>query len=279
MYDDILPGIDLAKDPIREEYMDGYLDWDEIAFLNKKGFFTRRDPRYVETFRILKSWRKYFQKDMSTTRLERLFVNGRAAMWWNGSWAVNRLSRDSEVDFDWGIFYLPPIPRSHSRFANGHDQVVIGGSGTQFEVTNSAFDDTRDPATSTKLKRTIAFLQFLTVPENAERVISEILAFLPNVVGAEPRPELRPFAEILKRKYTTTKWVFTFDLRFNEIFRRMLDLHLNGGIEEDEFLDWMEKNNRTASETVVRRKNIDLSKFESAWQAKATIRARMEGLP
>ncbi|MCB8933279.1 MAG: extracellular solute-binding protein, partial [Chthonomonadaceae bacterium] len=39
-YGEILPGIDLAKDPVREAYMKGYLDWDELAFLNSKGFFT-----------------------------------------------------------------------------------------------------------------------------------------------------------------------------------------------------------------------------------------------
>lgn len=279
LYGEILPGIDLTKDPIREAYMDGYLDWDEIAFLNTKGFFTRRDPRYVETFRVLKSWRRFWEKNMSTNELSKLFVTQKGAMWWTGSWAVNRMVNDPDIRFDWGVFYLPAIPRSTNRFADGHEQVVIGGSGTQFEVTNSAFDDTHDPATSVKLKRTIAFLQYLTEPKNTDTVVNEILAFLPNINGVDPRPELLPFDEFLKRKYTTTKWLYTFDLRFNEIYRRMLDLYLNDGIGEDEFLDWMEKNVRTASETVVRRKGLDLSKFEATWQENAGLRAGMKELP
>jgi raffinose/stachyose/melibiose transport system substrate-binding protein len=279
MYQSVIPAIDLARDPLRDSYLKGYLDWDEISFLNKKGFFTRRDPRYVETFRILKAWRRFFQKNMNTSELSKLFVTQKAAMWWNGSWAVNRMARDPDVTFDWGVFYLPPIPNSYSRFADGHDQVVIGGSGTQFEVTNSAFNDTRDPRTSEKLKRCIAFLQFLTVPKNTDRVVNEILAFLPNVVGAEPRPELIPFHEFLQRRYTTTKWLYTFDLRFNEIFKRMLDLYLNDGISEGEFMEWMESNVQSATETIVRRKHLNLTKFDAKWRELAPIRARMKDLP
>lgn len=278
LYGEILSGIDLAKDPVREAYMDGYLDWDELAFLHGKGFFTRRDPRFVETFRILKAWRRFFQKNMAS-EIFKLFVTQQGAMLWDASPTVARLEGDPDLEFEWGVFYLPPIPRSFSRFADGHPMVVIGGSGTQLEVTNSAFNDTRDPATSTKLKRAIAFLQFLTVPRNAERVVNEILALLPNIEGVSPRSELMPFHEILQRKYTTTKWLYSFDLRFNEIYRRMLELYLDEGIDEDEFMGWMESNMRTASETVVRRKQIDLSKFEPRWRELAPLRAGMKELP
>jgi raffinose/stachyose/melibiose transport system substrate-binding protein len=279
LYQQILPGIDLTSDPLRAKYLQGYLDWDEISFLNEKGFFTRRDPRYVEVFRILKDWRRYFEKDTSSTDLTKMFVKQQGAMYWESSGIVNKLSRDPDVGFKWGIFYLPPITKSYDRFANGHPMVVIGGAGTQLEVTNSAFDDTHNPATSEKLKRTIAFLQFMTVPKNADRVVNEVLAFLPNIVGVQPHPELLPFDEILKRRYTTTKWLYTFDLRFNEIFVRMLDLYLNNGIDEDEFMDWMEKNVRTATETVVKRKHLNLTKFDEKWNELAPIRATETDLP
>jgi raffinose/stachyose/melibiose transport system substrate-binding protein len=279
MYQGIVPGIDLARDPKRDAYLQGYLDWDEISFLNRKGFFTRRDPRFVETFRLLKNWRRYFQKDMSSTELTKLFVSQQGAMYWDGSWTVNKLTRDPDVNFEWGVFYLPPIPKGYNRFSDGHPMVVIGGSGTQLEVTNSAFNDTHNPATSEKLKRTIAFLQFITVPRNVDAVVNEITAFLPNVVGVEPKPELMPFHLFLQRRYTTTKWLYTFDLRFNEILTRMLNLYLNDGISEDEFMGWMETNVRTATETVVKRKGIDLSKFDAKWNELAPLRSKAVDLP
>lgn len=278
LYGEIIAGIDLTEDENRVASMPHYLDWDEIAFLNKKGFFTRRDPRFMETFRLLKAWREYWPKNMSTD-LMKMFASQQGAMLWDGSWAVNKLTRDPDLAFEWGVFYLPAIPRTYNKFADGHRQTVIGGSGTQLEITNSAFDDTHDRATSIKLKRTVAFLQYMTIPKNTSLVVNEVLAFLPNVVGAEPHKELLPFHEFLQRDTAPTKWLFTFDLRFNEIYKRMLDLYLNGGLSESEFMDWMESNLSTASDTVVKRKGIDLSSFEPKWQEKAPLRAGMTGLP
>ena len=279
LYESIMPGLKLKQDPSRAEHLSEFFDWDELAYLNGKGYFTRRDPRFVQVFRVLKAWRRCFEKDMSSSDLTKLFVTQRGAMYWTGSWEVNRLARDPDVGFDWGLFYLPPIPKSYNRFADGHDQCVIGGSGTQFEVTNSAFNDTHDPATSEKLKRTIAFIQYMTAPANVDRVVNEILCFLPNVVGVNPKPELMPFDTILQRKFANTKWLYTFDLRFDEILRRMLDLYVNDGITEDEFMGWMEANLRMASDTIVKRMQLNLSKFDRRWRELAPVRRQYRELP
>ena len=39
LYNNLLPGIDLVRDPKREAYLQGYLDWDEICFLHDRGYF------------------------------------------------------------------------------------------------------------------------------------------------------------------------------------------------------------------------------------------------
>lgn len=149
----------------------------------------------------------------------------------------------------------------------------------QFVVTNTAFSDTADMATSERLKRAVAFLQFLTLPENADRAVNEVLSMLPNVKGVAPHPELQPFDDFLDRRYTTTKWSYTFDMRFNEILVRMLDLYLNGGIEEDEYLAWTERNLAFAVQTTARRKKIDFDAIQRAWDALAPVRKNMKGLP
>jgi len=279
LYYEILPGIDLVQDPVREQYLEGYLDYDEICFLHSKGFFTRRDPRYTALWKTLKDWRQYWNKDLSATDRMRLFVNQEGAMMWEGSWCVQKLARDPEIDFDWGVFYLPPITKETCKYACGVDMCVIGGVAMQYEVTNSAISDTGDPETSERLQRVIQFLQFLTLPRNTDRVVNETLAFLPNIVGVPVHPELQPFDDILRRRYTTTKWIFTFDLRFNEIQNRMLELYLNDGLTFDEFMDWIENNLDQAIATIERRKHLDFTEIEKRWNELAPVRAGMEGLP
>jgi ABC-type glycerol-3-phosphate transport system substrate-binding protein len=259
--------------------MEGYLDWDEISFLYQQGFFSRHDPRYIQLWRILKHWRKYFGKDISTADTTRLFIMQKGAMFWQFSGFVQKLTKDPDIDFDWGVFYPPPIPEEYNKYCDGHSMCVIGGAAVQLCVSNSSYKDTGDPATSERLKRCIAFLQFLTTPENTHEVVNEMTFFLPNIRGVDPRPELKYFDEILRRRYTTTKWFYTFDLKFNEILLRTLELYLNDGISEEDFLLWMEDNMDAAVTNVIRRKDLDLSNLEDEWKNLAPQRKDAEGLP
>lgn len=280
LYRDIRATLDLKKDPKRDVFYKGYLDWDEIAFLNSKGFFTQQDPRWAEMFRILKDWRRHMPKDLGAADYNREFVQGKGAMYWTSSLFVQRLMRDPQRKFEWGVFYLPPITRETSRYAGGYSQCIIGEAATQFVVTNSSYSDTGSAETSTKLKRCVQFLQFATTPENCDRVVNEMVALMPNVLGVPDRPELKPFIEnLVERPYTTTKWLYTFDLRFSEVMNRMLYLYLMDGVPEQEFMDWMAKNVQAACATVVRRKNLDLTPHAAAWTEAAPLRAAMEDLP
>ncbi len=279
LYYNLLPGIDLSKDPKREPYLQGYLDWDEICFLHGHGFFSPRDERYRTLWRLMKEFRQYANKNLATTDLTREFVTQRGAMHWNSSNFCYRLIADKQLGFEWGVFYPPQFTDNTTPYASHVPMCVIGGSANQIEVTNSAFGDTGDPKTSERLKRVIALLQFLTLPENCERIVNEYPCLIPNVVGVPVLPQLRPFEQILDRRYTTTKWVFTFDLKFSEIQRRMLELYLNDGIDLDGFLAWQEDNLDNACGNLVNRKPIDTARMEAAWEELAPVRATMKDLP
>lgn len=280
MYGDLRELLDLNYDPRRGDYLHGYLDLDEILFLHRKGFFKPTDPRWREVFRVLKEWRPYMSKDLNASSdMFRSFATQRGAMYWMHSMVVPRLVRDPDRTFEFGIFYLPPISRSYSRFARGAEQCVIGGSGSQYNVTNSAYRDTGDPRTSERLKRVVAFLQFLTLPENCDAVVNEQIAMLPNIKGVEPHRELEPFDRFLRQRYAMTKWFFSFDLRFGEVLLRMLELYLNGGMSEAEFFARMERNLQAASETLVRRKSLDLERYEKVWAEREPLRRPVSELP
>ncbi len=282
-YAEILPGIDLVQDPVREQYLQGYLDWDEIAFLYGRGFFTGGDARYREIFSVMKDWRRYWNQDLSVRSMDRMrpFIRQEGLMIWDSSQLTHRLEMDKTLGFEYGVFYLPPLTEATSRFAPRRllPTCVIGGAATQFSVTNRAFSDTSDPATSERLRRVIQFLQFMCLPENAQRITNESLQFIPNIVGVQPRPEMQPFIEILKRRYTTTKWVATFDLQFNDILQRMLGLYLNGGCDLDECLSNMERALELGAERAIHRKKPDLAMLERRWKELAPLRRSMKELP
>jgi len=286
LYHRLLPGIDLAQDPTREPYLQGYLDWDELAFLHEKGFFGRDDPRYVQIWERMRELKGYTNQDLVSTDTVREFVTQRAAMIWHVSSLSYRLAEDRDLGFKWGVFYLPRFTKKTSEFASETPMCVIGGAATQLEVTNRAISDT-DPSLpmserierSERLKRVIALLQFLCLPKQNERIVNEYAGFVPNIVGVPVLPILKPFEEILDRRYTTTKWIFTFDLRFSEIQQRMLMLYLTDGIDLDGFLDWQGRNLTAACANLRRRKPIDFERLNRAWQERAATRAKMPGLP
>src|SRR5215217_5828200 len=134
---------------------------------------------------------------------------------------------------------------------------VIGGSAMQFSVTNSAWSDTGNRDTSERLKRVIAFLQFLTTPKNCDAVVNEQIALLPNTKGVDPHPELVPFDQFLARHYSMTKWFYTFDLQWDQVLMRMLELYLNDGATEDQYLDMIEKDLDRTTKRTMQRKSLD----------------------
>jgi raffinose/stachyose/melibiose transport system substrate-binding protein len=286
LYYDLLPGIDLAQDPTREPYLEGYLDWDELAFLRSKGFFGADDPRYRQLWQIMREMKSYTNANLMSEDLVREFVTERGAMIWSVSSLSYRLQADRSLGFDWGVFYLPPFTKQTSPHASGEPMCVIGGAATQLEVSNSAVSDT-DPslpmvermARSERLQRVIAFLQFICLPEHNATIVNEYAALLPNIVGVPTLPILEPFARILERRYTTTKWIFTFDLRFSEIQRRMLELYLTDGIDLEGFLRWQEQNLDASMAAMRQRKQPDMERLERRWQELAPVRAGMADLP
>ena len=199
---------------------------------------------------------------------------------------VNRLLADPNRGFDFGIFYLPPISSSYSRFAHGKDMCVIGGSAMQYSITNSAVSDI-DPKLpfaqrieqSERLKRVVAFLQFLTTPANCDMVVNEQIALLPNVKGVEPHPELQPFDDILQRHYSMTKWLYTFDNQWNQVLMRMLELYLNDGIDREHFTQVIEQDLERATQRITKRKSLDFTALKKAWDERAAKRAAFKELP
>ena len=180
-------------------------------------------------------------------------------MTWDGSWFSRRLLYDPYLDFEWGIFYLPKITQSTSRFGSGADASVIGGAAIQLHVTNSAkiYDH---------LDEVIDFLMFYTAPQNFEKVINETMMFLPNIKGVEIPRELDPINSIFQRRYCSIKWLESFDPKYKSYWRRMFDLFLNDGLSLDQYLEKLENNFQQLINEKLMKENWNFSEYEQKWQ-------------
>ena len=254
---DVEPSLETQK-----AYLSHYLSLKEVAFLFRKGFFTRKDSRWVEMYRILKAWRAYWSKELKNTDASYLFLTRRAAMVWDGSWFARRLLLDPYLEFEWGIFYLPKITRATSRFAIGVDASVIGGAAIQLHVTNSA-------QRYEHMDQVIDYLMFITAPQNLEAVINEAMMFLPNVNGVRMADELAPIHEIFQRRYCSIKWLESFGTRYKSDWRRILDLFLNDGISLETYLERLESIFERYLNEKAHENNWDFTEYEATWQKKS----------
>jgi len=260
LYHEIIDKMDVEPSiETKQDYLTHYLTPKEVAFLYSKGFFTRKDNRWIEMHRILKDWRKYWAKELKNTDQARLFLTKRVAMVWDGSWFSRRLLFDPYIDFEWGIFYIPKITKETSKFGIGVDASVIGGAAIQLHVTNSAkiYDH---------FDQVIDFLMFYTAPQNFERVLNETMMFLPNIKGIKIPKELAPIHDIFQRRYCSIKWLESFDSRYKSYWRRMLDLFLNDGISLDNYLAKLEINFKQYIDEKTKQGNWDFSEHEKKWQ-------------
>jgi len=234
LYHDILPQLDLLPSaPNAQGYLGHYLEPHEAGFLFTKGFFTRRDPRWRETYRLLREWREGWAKELKNTDPIRSFMIGRLAILWTGSWFIRRMATDPYIDFEWGVAYLPRITRETSRFASGTPATVIGGAAVQLHITNSA-------VINGTVEDCVDFLMYVSAPQNIEALASEALVFIPNIEGAKVDERLAPFQDIFQRPYCAVKWLDSLEGEPKKYFRRMLDYYLNDGVDLDGFLQMLE---------------------------------------
>jgi len=188
LFGDLIPKMD-----VRKRLFNSFpVDTQEFVRAYKKGIWTIRDPRYAEQMMLIKEWSKYWNKDWTTSSGRRAFVIGRAAMFWDGSWATPTLLRDKLRKFEFGVFPVPRLTKETSKYAGDIPAHSLGGAfGIQYGITSSAIR-------TKKVDLAVDFLQFVTAPENLGPLVSEAKICLPNSPSVPSNPVLAPFKESLK---------------------------------------------------------------------------------
>jgi raffinose/stachyose/melibiose transport system substrate-binding protein len=136
----------------------------EVVRAYKKGIFTPKDPRYKETWRMMKEWSQYWQEGFLAPPEGDAFVEGKAAMKHTMTLWIPQIAGNPDITFDWGTFYQPMITAESSRYATGVTPQRVGNSG----AGASASMFFMIPQTTVKagnLAKGLDLLKFMTSPD------------------------------------------------------------------------------------------------------------------
>lgn len=135
----------------------------------KSGKYDATGPAEQKTWTTLKKLSTYLQPGYATMKdadAYQLFIAGKAAMYWNGSWQVGQILKDQkslgDKAFKWGTFKFPDFKTADPNFP-GHPRGILV-PGHQLSVTAKKDQES--------VARSKDFLQFLYSPDEAQKVFS-----------------------------------------------------------------------------------------------------------
>ncbi|MCB9147869.1 MAG: extracellular solute-binding protein [Caldilineaceae bacterium] len=200
------------------------------------GTWDTMDPRYQETFRILKDWSQYWAPgalSMSIDDTFRMFVNGEVAMYWNGSWAVPQTLNNDDVTFEWASFSIPTFDEASSEFSTGIAAPMIGGPSAAFQYSIPTAD-ANATMTPEKFEAAVDFLKFLTAPQNAGPMVNDLGSFIPTIEGTTPLPSMQALIQSMSN--TETMGLLELTIEEGQANQRYLQEFIGDQTSMDEYM-------------------------------------------
>ncbi|MBB6671890.1 ABC transporter substrate-binding protein [Cohnella nanjingensis] len=156
-----------ADDPFFD--IGAVVDAERTMALWKSGKYDLQGPAEQKIWSTLKQLSGYLQPGYATMKdadAYQLFISGKAAAYWNGSWQVGQLLKDQQAlggkGFEWGTFKFPGFKQADPNFPGAPRGILVPGH--QLSVTNKKDADT--------VARAKDFLLFLYSPEEAQKVFT-----------------------------------------------------------------------------------------------------------
>ena len=165
----------------------GVASLEEVGCAIQSGLYRATDPEFGEWMRLVNNLVPFLTPDWAAENADfnRKFLNQEVAVFEDGSWRFGLLRADPLVSFEWGSFYAPTVTPEDSPYAIGDPAPPIGGAtSAQWAVATRAERDGVLPLA-------IDFLRYVTAPQNASRLISELGQFLPNIKGVDVNEDLK----------------------------------------------------------------------------------------
>lgn len=145
------------------------VDAERTMALWKSGKYDLLGPAEQKIWSTLKQLSTYLQPGYATMKdadAYQLFISGKAAAYWNGSWQVGQILKDQQAlgdkGFEWGTFKFPGFKEADPNFPGDPRGILVPGH--QIAVTAKKDADT--------VARAEDFLQFLYSPDEAQKVFT-----------------------------------------------------------------------------------------------------------
>lgn len=123
----------LADEVIRE--LDFEAPYDSISIKEaswgvRTGVWRADDPRFLETWRLIKEWSQYWQEGFLAPPPEGdPFVQGKAAIQHTMNLWIGSIAANPNITFEWGTFYQPPVTTESSQYVTSVFARRVGNTG------------------------------------------------------------------------------------------------------------------------------------------------------
>ncbi|GGD98125.1 ABC transporter substrate-binding protein [Paenibacillus nasutitermitis] len=151
----------------------GVVSQERIMDYAMSGKYDLEGPAEQKYWTLLKDLSKFYEPGYSTmgdSDLYKLFISGKAAVYWNGSWQVGQLVQDQQKlgdkGFEWGTFKFPNFSQPDPNFPD--DPRGILAVGHQLSIVQKKDAE--------QVKRAEDFMQYLFSPKVAQKVYETTLA-------------------------------------------------------------------------------------------------------
>jgi raffinose/stachyose/melibiose transport system substrate-binding protein len=177
------------------------------------------------------------QESMDTDNegMRAAFIQGKAAMYYGGTWEISPL-RAAKPSFAVGIFEFPQI-------AAGAKPQHGGGPDNAWSIPSFA--------PKGHIKLIVQFLEFITRPENAQKLLDTNVALIPSIKGVKPSQD--PFAQKLNTEYVPATisyldWIWPNEV--NDAITQVIPAVMTGNMTTDKAVETVQK----AYDTLVKEK-------------------------
>lgn len=160
------------------------------------------------------------------------FLQERAAMYYGGTWEVAPL-RSANPSFEVGIFQFPLV-------VDGAQSQHGGGPDNAWSIPSFASPE--------NLPMAVQFLEFITRPENAQKLMDVYVAMIPSIEGTTPADD--PFAQELNEQYvpnTITYLDWIWPNQINDVVMEVIPAVMTGNMTSEQAVQRVQ----TAYETLV----------------------------